>query len=150
MIDDLELAATPPQIDVDSAAFWSALAEGHLLIHRCDDCLGFSFPPIASCPLCASVHVRDALASGDGTIYSWVTVHVALDPRFARDVPYTIVAVRLAAGPRMLGRFIDDAESPSAGAAVTLVPYRSGEIILPGFRLSTPGAQRSEMEEHRA
>jgi len=34
-------------------------------------------------------------------VYCWTTVHQALDPAFAEDVPYAAVVVELAEGPRL-------------------------------------------------
>ena len=130
-----------PATDVASAGFWSALAEGRLVIPRCDTCGRHSFPPMPSCPLCGSRHVSPDEVSGEGTIYSWATVHIALSPAFEADVPYTVLVVDLCEGGRLIGRFLDGDAQPQAGASVRIQPYRVGEIVLPGFRLRNGGEE---------
>lgn len=72
-------------------------------------------------------------ASGQGTVYSWVTVHRALDPAFADDVPYTIVAIDLVEGPRMFGRFCGDVGLVVAGLDVLARVYEVQGQRLVGF-----------------
>lgn len=131
--------ALAPTIDGASAGFWTALAEGRLVVPRCEDCGRHSFPPMPSCPLCGSRHVSPDEVSGDGTIYSWATVHIALSPAFEADVPYTVLVVDLREGGRLMGRFLDGDARPQAGASVRFEPYHVGDIVLPGFRLLDDG-----------
>ena len=42
-----------------------------------------------------------APSAGRGNVYCWTTVHQALDPAFAGDVPYMAVIVELDEGPRL-------------------------------------------------
>jgi uncharacterized protein len=127
--------AVAPTIDGASAEFWSALEDGRLVVPSCNSCGRHSFPPMPSCPLCGSLDVSQDEVSGAGTIYSWAKVHIALDPAFEPDVPYTVLVVDLREGGRLMGRFLDDDRPPEAGAQVRLEPYRVDGITLPGFRL---------------
>lgn len=76
-------------------------------------------------------------ASGRGRVYSWVTIHRALDPAFAEDVPYTVLSVDLDEGPRMFGRLCGDAE-PHAGDAVQVRIYDVRGQKLAGFAPAGP------------
>jgi uncharacterized OB-fold protein len=134
MIEALGLAGLAPDIDPDSAPFWAALADGRLIAGRCAACGRASFPPVPACPHCGAARPAAEPVSGAGTIYSWVTVHIALDPRFAGDVPYAIVAVELAEGPRIFGRWLGTPAEIAPGRPVRFAPYRTGELVLPGFR----------------
>jgi uncharacterized protein len=78
-------------------------------------------------------------ASGRGKIYSWVTVHRALDPVFADDVPYTIVAVDLTEGPRMFGRLCGENSVPKAELEVIARVYEVRGQRLVGFAPADPG-----------
>jgi uncharacterized protein len=127
--------AVAPAIDGASTEFWSALEEGRLVVPRCNSCGRHSFPPMPSCPLCGSLDVSQDEVSGAGTIYSWATVHIALNPAFEADVPYTVLVVDLREGGRLVGRFLEGDTRPEAGAQVQLEPYRVDGITLPGFRL---------------
>jgi uncharacterized OB-fold protein len=134
MIEETAYQALAPEQDADSAPFWAALAEGRLLVVRCSTCRTCSFPPMPGCPRCGSDAVAHIQVSGEGRVYSWVTIHVALHPAFADEVPYTIVAVELAEGARMLGRLLGDGTEMRADLPVEFAPYRAGEHVLPGFR----------------
>ena len=50
---------------------------------------------------------------GRGTVYSWVGVRRALDPAFADDGPYTVAAVDLDEGARIIAR-LDALADPDA------------------------------------
>jgi hypothetical protein len=137
MIERPDLHALAPEPDADSSWFWEALTRDELLVPECRCCGRRFFPPLPCCPYCASTDVVPAHASGRGDVYSWVTIHVALDPAFADDVPYTILAVDLEGGGRMMGRLLDGVGADvHAGAPVLLTPYRVSELVLPGFQLN--------------
>ncbi|HZQ78512.1 MAG TPA: OB-fold domain-containing protein [Acidimicrobiia bacterium] len=123
-----------PDVDADSGWWWEALSAGRLLLPRCDACAAWFFPPMATCPRCAGTAVRGVEAGGRGTVYSWVVVHVALDPSFAGDVPYTVVAVDLDEGPRLFGRLLGD-RRPAAGAPVQAIVEVIGGTAVLGFTL---------------
>lgn len=93
-----------PVPDADSAFYWNGLAEGKLLLQRCNHCDRCRFPPMPSCPYCGGRDSSQVTASGDGSIYSWIVVHRAFDPAFAREVPYTLASVDLDEGGRVVGR----------------------------------------------
>ncbi len=90
--------------DPDAAFYRHGLAEGRLLIQRCDACGRVRFPPLPSCPYCGTRLASVVAANGTGHVYSWVTVRQALTPEPAGDVPYAIAVVQLDEGCRVLGR----------------------------------------------
>lgn len=123
-----------PELDPDGAPWWAAVAEGRFVLPRCRACGAASFPPAPTCPHCGAGGLELHPASGRGTVYSWVVVHRALDPAFAADVPYTVLAVDLDEGPRMFGRVCDEHDGPPvAGEAVDAVLYEVGGQRLVGF-----------------
>ena len=60
----------------------------------------------------------------------------ALDPAFVDDVPYTVAAVDLEEGPRVIGRLLDG--GGAAGLAVTAEIYRAQGQALLGFAPERP------------
>ena len=136
-------AAGTPADDTDSssAAFWEGMAEGRLVVSRCRSCGSRLFPAIATCARCGSADLEAEQAGGEGTIYSWATVHMALAAEFADEVPYTIVAVDLAEGGRMFGRLLAQGAAPviAAGARVRFESYEVAGRALPGFRMTGLG-----------
>ena len=121
----------PPEADPDTQWWWDALGQDQLLLPHCSACDGHFFPPMPACPHCGSTRIGRRPCSGEGAIYSWIVVHLAQDPVFREEAPYTIAAVHLAEGPRLFGRIAD---GPLAdGMRVRAVPYRVGQTTLLGF-----------------
>jgi len=74
--------------------------------------------------------------AGRGSIYSFSTVYRPPSPEFKDDVPYTVVLVELAEGPRMISTLVDAApETVRLGQAVEVVfDTIAPEAALPRFR----------------
>ena len=125
-----------PPIDDDTRAYWAGLARGELLLQHCRDCGNVQFYQRALCGRCLAASLDSRPASGRGSIYSFSTVHRPPSPEFKEDVPYTVVLVELAEGPRMISTLVD---TPPAtvriGQPVDIVYDRvSPEITFPRFR----------------
>lgn len=127
----LQHGVVAPAIDVDSASWWEALGEHRFELPRCNACRDFFFPPGPRCPVCGSDQVGLDSAPTGGQIYSWIVVHYPQDPAFTDDVPYTVVAVQLDAGPRLFGRLLYGA--PTRDRRVVAQAYPVGESTLLGF-----------------
>jgi uncharacterized OB-fold protein len=102
-----------PQTDLESTAWWEGLRAHRVLLQHCRDCGRTRFPPMPSCPWCASGAFDVVESTGRGIVYSFVTAHVAISPGYAGDPPYSVATVELAEGPRLLGRV-----EPSAPLAI--------------------------------
>lgn len=96
----------PPVPDQDSAFFWRGLREHKLLLQQCGACDRHRFPPMPSCPWCASDQSAVRESKGLGTVYSWIVVHRAFDPAFAADVPYILASIDLDEGGRTVSRLV--------------------------------------------
>ena len=107
-----------PVVDHDSASFWQGLRDRRVVVQACPSCGARRFPPGPSCPWCGAPGARDEDCEGTGTVYSWITVRRPLDPAFADEVPYTLAAVDLDDGPRIVGR-LEDVAQPHIGMEVT-------------------------------
>ena len=103
-----------------SAPYWEGLSAGELRLQACADCGQLRHYPRLLCSHCYSRAHRWQVASGHGRIHSYTVAHYAYHPAFAGELPYTLVTVDLAEGPRALGRWLGDA-APAFGAAVQLV-----------------------------
>jgi uncharacterized OB-fold protein len=112
-------AAPGPTTDEESGSYWAALREHRVELQRCDACGRHRFPPMPSCPWCASTRYDVVASAGEGTVYSWVTVHRAFEPAWADEVPYTIAVVELDERCRLLGRVETDPDRLDAGLAVS-------------------------------
>lgn len=127
----LQSVTVPPEVDEDTRPWWDSLAEGRLWIPRCEDCSARFFPPLPRCPRCAGTRIAQVDSKGVGVLYSWIVVHVALDPAFADETPYTVAAVTLAEGVRLFGRIA--AGELRADLPVQAVIYQVDGVTLLGF-----------------
>lgn len=122
-----ELPAPSPPQDVFSAEFWSATAEGRLLLRRCDRCAAFIWIPRPYCPACQSVDTSWVEASGHGTVYSCTIVRKGAGA-YASAAPYVFASVELAEGPRVMTNIVGvDPETVRIGQPVELVFSPTGE-----------------------
>jgi uncharacterized OB-fold protein len=125
-----------PVPDGDSKPFWQGVAQGKLLIQRCDACQRFVFYPRSICPHCFAETLSWVESQGTGTIYSYTVVHRAFGP-FAGQTPFVVALVDLTEGVRMMTRITGS--EPGAvriGVAVQVVFVQADEgVTLPYFQL---------------
>jgi uncharacterized OB-fold protein len=92
---------TPP-ISPDTEEFWSATAEGRLLLRHCDDCDTVIWYPRPFCPACGGFNTSWIEASGRGKVYAFTIVHRNGMPGWREALPYVVAYVELDEGPRVL------------------------------------------------
>ncbi len=123
-----EALVLPLVDDPVTAPFWTGARERRVALQRCLRCAYVRWPPARVCPECLAEETRWETVQGRGTIWSFAVYVRALHPAFADDVPYTVAAVELDAGPLMIGR-LD--EAPSWEPAI-------GDRVEPAFEDVTP------------
>lgn len=127
----------PDTVSDRDRTFWSAAAEGRLLVQKCSDCGYRQFYPRPGCEECGSGHLDWIEASGNGEVYSHTIIRRATEhPAFSGDVPYVVAYVALEEGPLFLtnvvGCAVDDVET---GMPVEVTFERvSDGISIPRFR----------------
>ncbi|MGZ4464952.1 MAG: Zn-ribbon domain-containing OB-fold protein [Nocardioides sp.] len=127
-------AVLRPQVNQDTAYFWEGAAAGELRIQQCGACGELRHPPGPSCPRCHAFDRTYAVASGRGTVYSYV-VH-RHPPVPGRELPILIALVDLEEGVRLLGEIVGcEPEDLEVGSAVR-VDFRrvDDDLTLPVFR----------------
>jgi uncharacterized protein len=82
-----------PVPDDLSREFWTAAAEGRLVIRRCADCGTFHHPPRPLCPACQGSDCPFTEVSGRARLYSWTRTEHSVLP--ALEVPYVCLVVEL-------------------------------------------------------
>lgn len=121
------LPAPAPPYDDGNETFWSATAEGRLLLPRCNRCSSFIWYPRTWCPTC---HVDDATwvqATGRGFVYSFTIVRKGAG-KFSPASPYVFAYVELEEGPRVMTNVVDcDPETVTIGMPVEVVFHDTGE-----------------------
>jgi uncharacterized OB-fold protein len=98
-----------PIEDSDTKEFWDA-AKNHVLVaQKCLDCSKLCFPPLPTCPHCASTNRGWQELSGKATVWSWIVVHSTPHPYWRERTPYVVAHVELADQPglRMIGNLVD-------------------------------------------
>lgn len=125
-----------PAPDADTVAFWRGLQEGKLLLQHCEECRHVQYYQQATCRACGSEELEHRPASGRGKVHSFSVVHRAPGPAFKPDVPYAVLLVELAEGPRMISTFSGgNPEEVAFDMEVELAFERVSEhVTLPRFR----------------
>jgi uncharacterized OB-fold protein len=127
-----------PEPEGLSAVYWEAAQQERLLLQRCTPCGHVWHPPSEFCPSCQASEFDWLEASGDGVVHSGTVVHHAAHPAVEAWIPYTILLVDLAEGPRVIGRLVDAAGEPEIGAPVSLRWERYSDLKVPVFVLDPP------------
>ncbi len=96
--------AIRPAVNRDTAFFWEGIAAGELRIQQCSSCGLLRHPPGPMCPSCGAAKPSYAVASGEGTVYSYVVHHHPPVP--GRSLPFTVALVELPEGVRLVGELV--------------------------------------------
>jgi uncharacterized OB-fold protein len=125
-----------PQVNRDTAFFWSGTREGELRVQRCGACGERRHPPGPSCPRCHALEPTYDVVSGRGTVYSYV-VH-RHPPVPGKQLPVLLVLVELEEGVRMVGELLDATpDDVKIGSPVQVAWVRvDDELTIPAWRLS--------------
>jgi len=99
-----------PMVNRDSQFFWDGAREGQLRLQRCNACTALRHPPGPACPECGALDRGYEVASGLGTVFSYV-IH-RHPPVPGKELPIVIALIDLDEGLRMVG----EVRGPDAAA----------------------------------
>jgi uncharacterized OB-fold protein len=120
-----------PQVNQDTRFFWDGTALGELRIQDCPACGALRHPPGPACVQCGSLEPSYVVASGRGSVYSYVVHHHPPVP--GKKLPIVIALVELEEGVRMLGELVSG--EPRIGLPVEVSWSRvDSELTLPVWR----------------
>jgi uncharacterized protein len=126
---------TPPAVTEETEPFWTAAAEGRLLVQGCTACGAESFPPRGICRRCRSRETAFVEVRGPGVVYSLTVNHQRWLPDL--PVPYAVVLVEFPDHPgvRVVGRLRGCApEEASIGMSVEVgFEPGPGGFAIPSF-----------------
>ena len=128
-----------PVISHDTAFFWEGTAAGELRIQHCPACDTLRHPPGPMCLACGADKPDYVVASGRGTVFSYVVHHHPPVP--GKTLPFVVALVELEEGVRMLGELIDvdPARGARSGMPVELALTRiDDDLTLPFWRPARP------------
>ena len=123
-----------PMRNRDTEFFWEGTSAGELRVQACNACGALRFPPGPACPDCGALDRGHVVASGRGTLFSYV-VH-RHPPVPGRELPILIGLVDLEEGVRMVGELVGlEAEDVAIGMPV-VVDFRrvDDDLTLPTWR----------------
>jgi len=128
-----------PRLIEEDVPFWEAARNHEFRMQQCGDCDHVVWPPGPVCPECWSDDLEWVELSGRGEINTWTVFHRAWLPDFEDDLPYNVVEVELAEGPRYVSNLLKcDNEDIYRGMPVEVVfEDLTEEITLPKFRPRT-------------
>jgi uncharacterized OB-fold protein len=126
-----------PTLDGTTAEFYGFCAQGELRFQRCDGCGIWRHPPRVRCAHCGSGDWTWTPSSGRGTVFTWTTVHQAMHPAFAADVPYVVAVVETDEGVRIVTNLLGvDPGGVHLGLPVAVeFETRPDGVTLPQFRV---------------
>ena len=120
----------------DAEYFWKGLANDQLVLRRCLSCGVIQDPPHSAsmCGGCHESEFGELVASGRGTIYTWITSSHPSEPHGA---PLRIAAViQLEEGVRLVSNVVDADLARMRNDAPVLVCFTEvNGMKLPQFRL---------------
>jgi len=135
-------SAALPRPTPDTQPFWDALKARRLELPWCLSCGKAHFYPRMLCPFCGSVDLEWRVASGRGTIHTFV---INDKPAKGLDgkAPYVIAIIALEEGPRMMSNLAMDDKPTPANVAIGM-PVQlefddvTEQVTLPRFRITGP------------
>ena len=95
-----------PAITPEMRPFFEGARRRELRVQRCAACGAQRFPARAICSDCLSTDSEWVSVSGRGEIFSFNVMHQVYHPGFAGEVPYAVVVVKLAEGPKMVSNLV--------------------------------------------
>lgn len=104
MTEPRTLPAPAPVVSPETEPFWSAAADGRLLLTRCPSCQAIVWYPRALCPECGNPGTEWVEGSGGGAVYSFTINHKGEGAY--KGAPYVLAYVELDEGPRMLTNIV--------------------------------------------
>jgi uncharacterized OB-fold protein len=126
-----------PIPDALTQPYWDAVAEGRLLVQRCDACERHQWYPRAHCVVCGAADPAWVEAKGTGRLHTFTVLEKTPNPEFQGELPYVLAIVELDEGVRVAANVVGVDHGALACEMPLQVTFVDG---LPCF--TTPGAAR--------
>jgi len=124
-----------PAVTPALSPFFEGAKRHELVIQKCTPCGTYRFPPRELCSNCLSSASTWEKVSGNGEVFSFTIMHQVYHPGFAGEVPYAVVLVQLAEGPRITSNLVGvPPDEVRIGMPVKVTFEQiSDEVVLPKF-----------------
>ncbi len=124
-----------PVRNQDTDFFWEGTRQSELRVQKCNACGELRHPPGPVCPTCHAMDRGYVVASGRGTIFSFLVHHAPQMP--GRELPVTIALVELEEGVRFVADVRGNPEDLAIGDAVAVAwDEVDDELTLPIWELA--------------
>ena len=124
-----------PVRNQDTDFFWEGTRQGELRLQRCNSCGELRHPPGPVCPSCHAMDRGYVVASGRGTIFSFLVHHAPQLP--GRELPVTIALVELEEGVRFVADVRGNPQDLAIGDPVVVAwDQVDDELTLPIWELA--------------
>ncbi len=122
-----------PALTQDNSFFFEGARRHQLLIQRCTSCGTLRHPPRPACAQCRSFEWDTVVASGRGTVYSFVVNHYPQVPAF--DYPLVVALIELEEGTRLVANVKDIAPEVMAIGMPVVATFEAfdDDLTLPVF-----------------
>lgn len=109
------------RLDGADRPYWEALADGRLLLPRCDECGHWLWPAGHRCGACGHLGMRWEERPMAATIFTWTRTWHPFDGTQSLEVPFTTVLAEIDdCGIRLLGLLDDpDRVDPRIGEPIS-------------------------------
>jgi uncharacterized OB-fold protein len=135
-----------PVVNRDTAFFFDGTAQGELRIQTCNACGVLRHPPGPVCPDCHATDRGYVVASGRGTVFSFLVHHAPQVP--GKELPLQLALIELEEGVRMVGAV--RGEGLEIRAPVHVVFDRvDDELTLASWSLAEDAPPESVAEQRR-
>lgn len=123
-----------PVLDRETGFFWTAGAQGRLLVQCCTGCGRYQHPPLPRCPVCHHETMQPTPVSGQGRIKSFTVNRQPWLPGL--EAPYVFAAIELDEQPELyvFSNVIAPADQVRIGLPVCVFFERHEDVWLPLFR----------------
>ena len=124
-----------PQPDDVNRRYWTAAAEGRLVIQQCPHCSHRQFYPRALCTQCGD-EPEWMDCTGRGTVHTYTIIRQMGMRPFRDELPYVVAMIELEEGPLIMGNVTDcDPDTVRIGDPVEVHFVRaSDEVGMPYWR----------------
>ena len=136
-MDTPDFGKPRPVADHLTATYWEGCRQHELRLQRCTACGTHRFPAGPLCTTCRSPDARWVVATGRGTVYSWIVVRHPIPAEiYASEVPYVVALVALDEGVRVPTNIVECPVDEVSAEMPVEVGFRDAgdDLWLPVFR----------------
>jgi uncharacterized OB-fold protein len=107
----------------------AAAAEGRFVLQVCTQCGALQYPPREICRACLASTLEWREVDPHGAVLAVTTLHVSNEPWFASRTPWSIAAVKLDAGVKVIAHVSADAAHGGARVRIRNIRDASGQAV---------------------